>query len=413
MKSRRILITGLSSYVGGRLAQALEREPTVETLIGVDVEDPRHELQRTEFVRVDVEHALLSRILRAAAIDTVVDTRLIADPMLAPLGRAHAVNVTGTANVLGACADAHETLRKFVFKSSAHYYGHGPDMPAFITENLERRGRPRTEIERDVVQAERAVAQLAARRSHLTVTALRLADEIGTEQRSSHLALLGLPLVPSILGFDPRFQFIHEDDVVGALAHATRHDLPGAYNAAGDGVLVLSEVASLLGKATLPVLPPWGATFAATQLRRLGLRIPLEMIRQLRHGRGLDNRRLKAAGFAYRYTSREAVLQLRAQQRLRPLLRSGEEDYRYQPEVEEFLRWSPSVQSAATRRPPEPRGDGVGTAAYDELSTTELLEIISSLEPDALEALRSYERTHQARRPVLDALDRALERPRS
>ena len=54
MESRRILITGLSSYLGGRLAQALEREPAVEALIGVDVEDPRHELQRTEFVRSEI-----------------------------------------------------------------------------------------------------------------------------------------------------------------------------------------------------------------------------------------------------------------------------------------------------------------------------------------------------------------------
>jgi UDP-glucose 4-epimerase len=362
---------------------------------------------------VDVEHALLSRILRAAAIDTVVDTRLIADPMLAPLSRAREVNVIGTANVLAACADADQTLRKLVFKSSAHYYGHGSDAPAFIAESLGRRRSPHTEIERDVVHAERAVAQFAARHSHVSVSVLRLADEIGTEQRASHLALLGLPIVPSILGFDPRFQFVHEDDVVGALAYATRHELRGAYNAAADGVLVLSEVVSLLGKAMLPVLPPWGTAFAAAQLRRLGLRIPLEMVRQLRYGRALDNRRLKAAGYTYRYTSREAVLRLRAQQRLRPLLRSGSEDYRYEPEVEEFLRWSPSVQAAATRSPPVPSGDGPDRGPYDDLSTTELLEIISSLEPDALEALRSYELTHRGRRPVLDALDRALERQRS
>jgi UDP-glucose 4-epimerase len=137
------------------------------------------------------------------------------------------------------------------------------------------------------------------------------------------------------------------------------------------------------------------------------------MVRQLRYGRALDNRRLKAAGYTYRYTSREAVLRLRAQQRLRPLLRSGSEDYRYEPEVEEFLRWSPSVQAAATRSPPVPSGDGPDRGPYDDLSTTELLEIISSLEPDALEALRSYELTHRGRRPVLDALDRALERQRS
>jgi hypothetical protein len=50
---------------------------------------------------------------------------------------------------------------------------------------------------------------------------------------------------------------------------------------------------------------------------------------------------------------------------------------------------------------------------YDELSATELIEIISSLEPDALEAMRRYEVSHQARQAVLDALDRALGRARS
>ena len=41
------------------------------------------------------------------------------------------------------------------------------------------------------------------------------------------LAVLSLPVVPSMLGFDPRFQFVHEDDEVGALVFTARHDLPG------------------------------------------------------------------------------------------------------------------------------------------------------------------------------------------
>jgi UDP-glucose 4-epimerase len=412
MTSRRILITGLSSYLGGRLAQRLEREPAVQALIGVDTEDPRHELQRTEFVRVDTEHALLRRIMSAAAIDTVIDTRLITDPLLAPPQRAHEINVVGTANILAACSDPRSPVGKLVVKSSAHYYGFERGDAAFLSEGMSRRPS-RTNLERDIVEAERAVSDFAVRHPDKTVTVLRLADEIGGDERASHLALLGLPVVPSILGFDPRLQFIHEDDVVGALTHVVRHDLPGAYNAAADGVLVLSEVVSLLGKTLLPVLPPWGTGFAAAQLRRLGLRIPVEMVRQLRYGRGLDNRRLKAAGYAYRYTSREAVLKLRARQRMRPLLRSGVEHYRYEPEVEEFLRWSPSVQSAATRSVPPSPATGPPVGAYDELSATELIEIISSLEADALTTLRSYEASHQARSAVLDALDRTLARRRS
>ena len=67
-------------------------------------------------------------------------------------------------------------------------------------------------------------------------------------------------------------------------------------------MLALSEVVGLLGKPYAPILPPWGTGLAVGMLRRAGLRIPPEMLSQLRFGRGLDNRKLKATGFGYRYT---------------------------------------------------------------------------------------------------------------
>jgi UDP-glucose 4-epimerase len=132
--------------------------------------------------------------------------------------------------------------------------------------------------------------------------------------------------------------------------------------------------------------------------------VPLETLRELRVGRGLDNRRLKAAGYSYRYTSREAVLKLRAQQRLRPLLRSGSETYRYEREVEEFLRRSPTVQEA--RGGGEQRADAPD--GYERLSAEELVSLISSLGPEAAARLRSHEAAGKQRRAVLDALDRRL-----
>ena len=59
------------------------------------------------------------------------------------------------------------------------------------------------------------------------MTTLRFVNGLGPDLRTSHTALLSLPVVPSILGFDPRYQFIHEDDIVGVLEHAVREDLPG------------------------------------------------------------------------------------------------------------------------------------------------------------------------------------------
>ena len=141
------------------------------------------------------------------------------------------------------------------------------------------------------------------------------------------------------------------------------------------------------------MLPPWGTGLAAGPLRRLGLRIPPEMLNQLRYGRGLDNRKLKAAGYRSRYTTREAVI------RPSPSTcgcarssRGAREPYRYEREVEEFLRWSPSV-----RAPWRPDAGKPGRAAtrqgethgYDELEPREIVALLPSLAPEDLEALRT------------------------
>jgi UDP-glucose 4-epimerase len=161
--------------------------------------------------------------------------------------------------------------------------------------------------------------------------------------RTSHTALLSLPAVPGILGFDPRYQFIHEDDLVGALHHAVVNDAPGIHNVAPDGVLALSEVASLLGKPFAPLLPPWGTSLATMVTNRIGIRIPDEVRQQLRYGRGLDNRKIKQSGYRFDLTTRETVQAFAAALRLKPVRESANAPYRYEREVEEFLRWSPSV----------------------------------------------------------------------
>jgi UDP-glucose 4-epimerase len=344
---RRVLITGLSSYCGGRLAQVLEREPEIDAIVGVSPEDPTLALERTEFVRIGTQHALLRRIVHAAQIDTVVDARLVVDSRTAPPRSAHEQNVMGTMNILAACGGPGSPVRKVVFKSSAHYYGCERDDPSFFTEDMRRSHPPATRLESDIVEADDAVQGFASGNPAVTVTTLRFCNGLGPDLRTSHTALLSLPAVPGILGFDPRYQFIHEDDIVGALAHAVTHELPGIYNAAPDGVLVLSEVASLLGKRYLPVLPPWGTGPAAAALGLTGLRFPDEVRRQLRYGRGLDNRKLKQSGFRFGLTSRETVQAFAEALRLAPLRESAGAPYRYEREVEEFLRWSPSVRRGA------------------------------------------------------------------
>ena len=348
--SRRVLITGLSTYWGGRLALALEAHPEIEAIIGVDNHDPTIELERTEFVRVSNQHALLRRIVDAAEIDTVVDSRLVVDSTSTSPRLAHENNVIGTMNLLAACSGPNSTVRKFVFKSSAHFYGAEQDDPAFFTEAMGRPHPPRTRMERDIVEAEATVADYAEKNPDVAVAILRYANVLGATVRTAHTRLFNLPAVPMILGFDPRYQFVHEDDVVSALQHVVDEDIRGIYNVAADGVLAFSEVVGLLGKSYAPILPPWGTGIAAAGLGRLGVRVPPEMLQQMRFGRGLDNRKLKATGFRYRYTTRETVAKFAEHMRLHPVIRGAQEPYRYEREVEDFLRWSPHVRNPNYRK---------------------------------------------------------------
>ena len=356
MSGRRVLVMGLASYWGGRLAQALEGFEQIETIIGVDANDPTMELERTEFVRVSNRHGLIQRIVRAAEIDTVIDARLTVNSVAASPRVTHENNVIGTMNILAACSGPGSPVRKFVFKSSAHYYGCEQDDPSFFTESMRRPHPPRTRLERGMVDAESAIRDFAVKTPEVEVTVLRCANVLGPDVDTAFTRMFSLPAVPMVLGFDPRVQFVHEDDVVHALEHAALNSVPGVFNVGADGVLSLSEAIGLLGKMYLPILPPYGAGLLAGPLRRLGLRIPDEMWNQLRFGRGLDNRAYKAAGFRYGYTTREAVLRFGEHLRLTPVMRGGEHEYTYEREVEEFLRWSPHIQrereGAATDREP-------------------------------------------------------------
>src|SRR4051794_32119511 len=439
MPSRRILLTGLSTFWGGRLAQCLERDGDVETIIGVDRTPPKVALERTEFVRVADSHSLIRRIVDAAEIDTVVDTRMVVDSIVTTPKLAHENNVIGTMNVLAACNGPDSPVRKVVFKSSAHYYGCEQDDPAFFTEEMTRRHPARTSLERDIVEADTAVRDFAERKPGVTVTRLRFVNGLGPDLRTSWSRLLALPAVPGILGFDPRMQFVHEDDIVGCLEHAVRNDVPGVFNCAADGVLALSEVAGLLGKPFAPVLPPVATGLAAGGGHPGGGPPPPPGRRRGggggggggatgtatgrppggrpkgRWGRGAKTRRFKATGYRYRYTTRETVQRLAEHQRLEPILRNGPaaggRTYRYERELEDFLRYSPSVRpSSRLEAEAKPRNVAPGAPgavpALDDLEAEEIIALLPSLDPAGLKALHEHEVAHRGRPAVILAIER-------
>jgi len=339
---RRVLITGLGTFWGGRLAQALERDPDVDVVIGLDTEEPKVRLERTEYVRSDENYSILSRIVSATKVDTIVHTFLIVDSTQTSGRRLHEVNVIGTMNLFAAASAAGSTVRSVVVKSAALVYGATPRDPVWFSEGTARKSTPRTGIERSLIEVEGYVRDFAVDNPHVEVTLLRYCNVLGPQLTTPFSKALRLPAVPSVLGFDPRFQLVHEDDVVRSLLFCIGEGRSGIYNVAGDGLLPWSEIAHICGRRTVP-LPFVGTNLAAEPLRRIGVDIPPELLDLLRYGRGIDNRRLKEAGFAYRYTSAGAVQAFIEAVRLRKTVGSRTPEYRYEDDVEAFFRHSPAV----------------------------------------------------------------------
>jgi UDP-glucose 4-epimerase len=141
----------------------------------------------------------------------------------------------------------------------------------------------------------------------VSVTLLRPASVVGPDVSSRLTDYFRLPVVPTVLGYDARLQFVHDSDLLGALHHATVDGVHGTYNVAGEGVLMLSQAMRRLGRPTVSV-PGFALSAAGTLSRQAGVgRLSPELTTYLRFGRGLDTRRLRTVlGFAPAYTTPSA-----------------------------------------------------------------------------------------------------------
>ena len=340
---RRVLVTGLRTFWGGRVAHELEQRRDVEVVVGVDTRDPRIQLERTEFVRTDSTYSILARIVNAAQIDTILHTHLIVDSTRASGRTLHEINVIGTMSLLAAAGASGSPVRKVVLKSSGLVYGAARTDPYFFREDMGRTSAPATNVERSLLEVEAFLRDFADDSPHVNVTLLRFANVLGDDLDTPFAIALRRPVVPEILGFDPRVQFVHSDDVVGALMYATTNDVPGVYNVAGDGNMPWSEVCAMIGKPRVP-LSPVLTNLSAEPLRLLRLwDLPPEALQFLRYGRTLDNSRYQQAGFTYRYTNAGTVESFARGLRLAKTIGDKHPAYRYEREVEDFFRHSPAV----------------------------------------------------------------------
>ncbi len=144
---------------------------------------------------------------------------------------------------------------------------------------------------------------------------------IGPTVESYITRWLSRGLVPTLLGFDPLLQFVHEVDALAALKLAIDREVSGIFNIAAEGVLPVSTVNQTCRKGQLALPPlsrrraPDGVALARGPRRRTGAdaAVPASPVR-----RG-QRESPHGARFFPGYTTREAVLEFGTTLRLREL----------------------------------------------------------------------------------------------
>ncbi len=252
---QRIAITGAGSFLGRRLLEELGMlEDASHDVFLLDTAQPPAGMYGARYHHIDLTEptadANLAAVLRDLGIDTLVHLAFLSRPIV-DQAYAHELEAIGSMHVLNACAQA--GVHKLIIQSTTAVYGAAATNPNFLAEDRPLNGDRRYRFIRDRIEVERLTARYRQRHPDSVCTVLRFATVLGPMVNNFATNYFRLPVVPTIIGHDPLVQFVHEEDAVRALLLALRHEVNGALNIVGGGVLPLSTVLKLMGKLTLPV----------------------------------------------------------------------------------------------------------------------------------------------------------------
>jgi UDP-glucose 4-epimerase len=248
-----IALTG-GGYKGVSLLKWLEHDSRFPHVIYLNNKRPDQLLKKSKFYRIDLTETLadaqIAEILKKEGVDTLVHTAI---PVTPPhdVARSHELISVGSMYICNAAAEA--KVRKLILSSTADVYGAFPNNPNYITEDHPPRAGDNSSFLSDKIDAENNFLRYAKKNPDRVVTILRYATILGPTISSFKTKYLARWVVPTILGYDPMVQFVHEEDLLQAFKIAIIEDHPGIFNIASQGVLPLSKVIKLMGNLNFPM----------------------------------------------------------------------------------------------------------------------------------------------------------------
>ncbi len=288
----RVLVPGASGAIARKLSVRLAGDG--HEVIGID---RRPWLQPPiEFHEVDVRKRAAEDVFRKVRPQVVVHMATVTS-LVVPGEERYQINLGGTRAVFDH-ARAYG-VEHCIFVGRHTFYGAGPDSPLFHIEDEPPQELTRFPELADLVAADLYAATALWRFPELATSVLRACYTLGPSGHGTLASYIRGRRVPMVLGFDPLFQFMHEDDLVEAVARAIETRPRGVFNVAGPQPLPLSSIVREAGRTPVP-LPEF---LLESLIGRFGFpSLPKGALTHIKYPVVVDPKAFRqATGFAHRF----------------------------------------------------------------------------------------------------------------
>jgi UDP-glucose 4-epimerase len=244
---RTVLVTGVAGNLGRVLAKLLHTETRV---VGIDRRPFTLKPKDIAHYEVDIRKARAEEAFRRHPIEAVIHMAIAHDPRM-PRSEAHSFNVIGTHKILDLCV--RHGVKKVVVLSSASVYGPRPDNSNFLPEETPLMAAERFSDMSDLIELDMYAQSFMWKHPEIETVIVRPVNVVGPTVKNAPSSYLKMQRPPTVMGFDPMVQLIHEEDACRAMVLALRPGLRGVFNVTGPGQVPLSTIMKELGRATLPI----------------------------------------------------------------------------------------------------------------------------------------------------------------
>ncbi len=298
-----VAVTGISGYLGTQILKLLDKDPSVKTVVGIDIKPPSYPSAKLQFHSMDVRKPM-GEIFTQNKVDSAFHLAFVLPPKMGV--DAHEINISGARSFLDACEAA--SVEGLFYQSSHTVYGAWPDNPALITEDQPLRPTPNFPYGQDKAEVEMMFQEFARSHPGQSVTIVRVVSVVGPEAGPSGLNVLFMPITINVSSFDPGWQFIFEDDLARLDVTLVRERRSGIYNAGAEGQVPYRDMLKWTGKPSLG-LPSfiWTSLISLSWSLHLQRKSPAGGVAFMKYPIIVSTEKLDKLGFKLTMNSREAI----------------------------------------------------------------------------------------------------------